>query len=111
MADDRNNNNDDFVDLTDDDSYDEDDDLGGQDEFDEDQDEDVVDLTEDDDEEAGDVAQMNLAGAGLDHTISDEAGTRLSLTDIHGGTLKPTDMATEMKQSFLEYSIDRKSVV
>ncbi len=105
MADDRNNNNDDFVDLTDDDSYDEDDDLGGQDEFDEDQDEDVVDLTEDDDEEAGDVAQMNLAGAGLDHTISDEAGTRLSLTDIHGGTLKPTDMATEMKQSFLEYSM------
>ena len=105
MADDRNNNNDDFVDLTDDDSYNEDDDLGGQDEFDEDQDEDVVDLTEDDDEEAGDVAQMNLAGAGLDHTISDEAGTRLSLTDIHGGTLKPTDMATEMKQSFLEYSM------
>ena len=105
MADDRNNNNDDFVDLTDDDSYDEDDDLGGQDEFDEDQDEDVVDLTEDDDEEAGDVAQMNLAGAGHDQTISDEAGTRLSLTDIHGGTLKPTDMATEMKQSFLEYSM------
>ncbi len=46
-----------------------------------------------------------LAGAGLSHTITDEAGTRLDLKDIHGGTLKPTDLSTEMKQSFLEYSM------
>lgn len=61
------------------------------------------DADDDSDEDAEDVG--NLAGASLDHTISDEAGTRLDLTDIHGGTLKPTDMATEMKQSFLEYSM------
>ena len=119
MADDR-NNHDDFVDLTDDGSY-EDDDLGGaedgqdyegEDGLDETDDldgsddtDDYVDLTADDDGEGNDVSALNLGGAGLDHTISDEAGTRLSLTDIHGGTLKPTDMATEMKQSFLEYSM------
>ena len=58
------------------------------------------------DEEYGDDAPaMNLAGAGLSHTISDEAGTRLDLTDIHGGALKPTDLSTEMKTSFLEYSM------
>ena len=49
--------------------------------------------------------QTNLAGANLSHTISDEAGTRLDLTDIHGGTLKPIEMASEMKASFLEYSM------
>ncbi len=38
------------------------------------------------------------------HTLSpDEAGTRLDLSDIHGGTLKPTDLSSEMKTSFLEY--------
>lgn len=67
------------------------------------EDEDYDDADDDSDEDAEDVG--NLAGASLDHTISDEAGTRLDLTDIHGGTLKPTDMATEMKQSFLEYSM------
>lgn len=61
------------------------------------------DDSDDDDDDAEDVG--HLGGADLDHTISDEAGTRLDLTDIHGGTLKPTDMATEMKQSFLEYSM------
>ena len=49
--------------------------------------------------------QTNLAGANLAHTITDEAGTRLDLTDIHGGTLKPIEMASEMKASFLEYSM------
>ncbi|MDY4522640.1 MAG: DNA gyrase subunit A [Atopobium sp.] len=44
-------------------------------------------------------------GAGLSRTISDEAGTRISLEDIHGGAIKPTDMGEEMKQSFLEYSM------
>ena len=48
---------------------------------------------------------LGLAGAGLSHTISDEAGTRLDLTDIHGGTLKPIEMSQEMKTSFLEYSM------
>lgn len=38
-------------------------------------------------------SEPNLAGANLDHTISDEAGTRLDLSDIHGGTLKPTDLS------------------
>lgn len=50
-------------------------------------------------------SEPNLAGANLDHTISDEAGTRLDLSDIHGGTLKPTDLSNEMKASFLEYSM------
>ncbi len=74
--------------------------------------EDVDDLEDDEDgddfdEEYGDedAPAMNLAGAGLSHTISDEAGTRLDLTDIHGGALKPTDLSTEMKTSFLEYSM------
>ena len=72
---------------------------------------DVDDLDDEDgddfDEEYGDedAPAMNLAGAGLSHTISDEAGTRLDLTDIHGGALKPTDLSTEMKTSFLEYSM------
>ncbi len=51
------------------------------------------------------VPERNLAGASLSHTISDEAGTRLDLTDIHGGALKPIEMSQEMKTSFLEYSM------
>ena len=70
------------------------------DEFDEDADEDDSD---DEDDEA--EQNLNLAGANLSHTISDEAGTRLSLDEIHGGALVPTDMASEMKTSFLEYSM------
>ena len=61
------------------------------------------------DDEDGDYppeqGSLGLAGAGLSHTISDEAGTRLDLTDIHGGALKPIEMASEMKTSFLEYSM------
>ena len=71
------------------------------------------DEDEDEDEEPeldeyGDPIQredVSLAGAGLSHTISDEAGTRLDLTDIHGGALKPIEMSQEMKTSFLEYSM------
>lgn len=102
MADDNNKNN--GVD-------DEDSNLGDRDdefEDDVDNDADLDDSDEDfDDEDSGNSEEelANLAGANLDHTISDEAGTRLDLSDIHGGTLKPTDMATEMKQSFLEYSM------
>ena len=59
---------------------------------------------DEDEEDTGDDG-ANLAGANLSHTITDEAGTRLSLTDIHGGTLKPIDMSDEMKASFLEYSM------
>ena len=61
----------------------------------------------DDGEEGGDTQPSlgSLAGAGVSKIISDEAGTRLNLKDIHGGTLKPTDMASEMKTSFLEYSM------
>jgi DNA gyrase subunit A len=66
---------------------------------------------DDDEDEYGDEEEdtgeenLNLAGANLSHTISDEAGTRLDLSDIHGGALKPDDMAEEMKASFLEYSM------
>jgi len=66
-----------------------------------DDDESDIDEEEEFDAETG----LSLGGADLAHTISDEAGTRLDLSDIHGGTLKPTDMAAEMKQSFLEYSM------
>ena len=86
-------------------------DLTGEDAEETENEEDVDDLDDEDgddfDEEYGDedAPAMNLAGAGLSHTISDEAGTRLDLTDIHGGALKPTDLSTEMKTSFLEYSM------
>lgn len=100
MADDHNTPpEDDFVDLTNDDAY-EDENIDETEENDED-----VDLVEDYDEDNPPVTPTLGGGAGLDPTISDEAGTRLSLVDIHGGTLKPADMATEMKASFLEYSM------
>ena len=68
-------------------------------------DEDDSDEFEDDSEEFDPETGRNLAGATLSHTISDEAGTRLDLTDIHGGALKPIEMSQEMKTSFLEYSM------
>ena len=64
------------------------------------------DLDLDDDEDDEDYGEAStLAGANLSHTISDEAGTRLDLKDIHGGALKPIEMSQEMKTSFLEYSM------
>ncbi|MDO4536551.1 MAG: DNA gyrase subunit A, partial [Coriobacteriales bacterium] len=73
------------------------------------EDEDPSDVYDDMDDEDEDYppeqGSVNLAGANLSHTITDEAGTRLDLTDIHGGTLKPIDMSDEMKASFLEYSM------
>ena len=117
MADNHNDNSDEFINLTDDESYTDDDFDRDEHEVDnaahheaadasEDIPEDVrEDASEREDTHDSDVAAMNLGGASLDHTISDEAGTRLSLTDIHGGTLKPTDLSTEMKTSFLEYSM------
>jgi len=62
-----------------------------------------LDLDDEDDEDYGEAS--TLAGANLSHTISDEAGTRLDLKDIHGGALKPIEMSQEMKTSFLEYSM------
>ncbi|MFZ2757340.1 MAG: DNA gyrase subunit A [Atopobiaceae bacterium] len=80
----------------DDDILDDDDDLT----------EDLEDEEDGEDEEAYETAGASgLAGADLPNTLSDEAGTRLDLTDIHGGTLKPADMAGEMRASFLEYSM------
>ena len=66
---------------------------------------DVYDDFEDEDDYPPEQGSINLAGANLSHTISDEAGTRLDLTDIHGGALKPIEMSQEMKTSFLEYSM------
>ncbi|MBP3885328.1 MAG: DNA gyrase subunit A, partial [Olsenella sp.] len=116
MADDNNNFNDDLENEADDldlngEDVDEETDAFGADDSDDEADED--DYDDDSDEEYGDdydeggegEQSLNLAGAGLSHTISDEAGTRLDLTDIHGGALKPTDLSSEMKASFLEYSM------
>ena len=99
MADDSRTHNDDF------DGDDEEDDLTD-DVDDVEEDESDTDGEEEFDAETG----LSLGGADIDHTISDEAGTRLDLSDIHGGTLKPTDMASEMKQSFLEYSMSQKTL-
>lgn len=113
MADDTNNHDDfldDDADTTnefDNDFVDEEEDYEPEtDEFDE-----LDDGSDDlEDEDLADVQspvqQGSLGGgAGLSRTISDEAGTRISLEDIHGGAIKPTDMSEEMKQSFLEYSM------
>ncbi len=62
----------------------------------------ALDKEDEYEEESG---SASLAGATLSHTISDEAGTRLDLKDIHGGALKPIEMSQEMKTSFLEYSM------
>lgn len=37
--------------------------------------------------------------------LADEGGSRLALEDIHGGTLKPVDLSSEMQTSFIEYSM------
>ena len=95
MADDNNRNDDDLGNETDDLNQNDDLDLNDADDVDEedldeyesdDEDDDFDSDEEDEDEDYGFEADdnANLAGAGLDHTISDEAGTRLDLTDIHG---------------------------
>ncbi len=59
---------------------------------------------EDDGEEDSDEFDQRL---GKSHSRRDfassliEAGTRLDLSDIHGGTLKPSRFVAEMKTSFL----------
>ena len=95
MADDKDLNNDLFDDE-------ENQNLDAQDDTDEEYDDNEIGEGSDEfDFETG----AKLAGADISHVVSDEAGTRLDLSDIHGGTLKPTDMASEMKTSFLEYSM------
>ncbi len=37
--------------------------------------------------------------------LSEEGGSRLTLEDIHGGTLKPVGLSSEMRLSFIEYSM------
>jgi len=75
------------------------------DEIGEDLDEEEEDYDEDEEFDPETGLSSSLAGANLSHTLSDEAGTRLDLTDIHGGALKPIEMSQEMKASFLEYSM------
>ncbi len=67
--------------------------------------EDVDDDLTDDFEDVDPESVLSIAGSGLSHAITDEAGTRIDLEDIHGGAIKPTDMGEEMKASFLEYSM------
>ena len=68
-------------------------------------DEDYEDYDADESDEEDEEAHPALTGKHLSRTLADEAGTRLSLTDIHGGALKPIDMGQELKTSFLEYSM------
>ena len=68
-------------------------------------DEDYEDYDADESDEEDEEAHPALTGKHLSRTLADEAGTRLSLTDIPGGALKPIDMGQEMKTSFLEYSM------
>lgn len=81
------------------------DDLFDNDERDDMDQDDELELDDDAENTDDDGTPLNLAGAGLSRAITDEAGTRLDLSDIHGGTLKPADLAGEMKTSFLEYSM------
>ena len=68
-------------------------------------DDDYEDYDAEESDEEDEEAHPALTGKHLSRTLADEAGTRLSLTDIHGGALKPIDMGQEMKTSFLEYSM------
>ena len=95
MADDKDLNNDLF-------GADEDKDLDAQNDMDEEYEDDEA---EEDSDEFDPETGVNLVTGENSHIISDEAGTRLDLSDIHGGTLKPTDLSSEMKTSFLEYSM------
>ncbi len=77
----------------------------------EDEEEEVVYLDGDDNEdddadEFEEKESENLAlELDLPHAASDEAGSRLTSVDIHGGMLLPADLSKEMKTSFLEYSM------
>ena len=100
MADDNNTHepedelDDDILDDIDDEDDDED-----EEEYDYDED---YDDDEDEEEEDDTPSAQHLS---VSSRRSEEAGSRLGLTDIHGGALKPADLAQEMKTSFLEYSM------
>ncbi len=59
------------------------------------------------DVEAAEGTTQTLQGIGDAQTglLADEGGSRLALEDIHGGTLKPVDLSSEMQTSFIEYSM------
>ena len=78
MADDKNMNDDLF-------GADEDQGLDAQNDMDEEYEDDEV---EEDSDEFDPETGENLITGETSHIISDEAGTRLDLSDIHGGTLK-----------------------
>ena len=73
--------------------------------------EDAVDADDEDDEddlgEEYDLGDDDLENLGDSRTglLSEEGGSRLSLTDIHGGALKPVGLSSEMRLSFIEYSM------
>jgi DNA gyrase subunit A len=105
VADDKNNGTpgDDVFDddLPEDDRDDEDtDDLLADSADGDDADEDMDDDSEDGEEDE------HFFGSDEDlYASTAEGGQRLDLNDIHGGTLKPADMAGEMRTSFIEYSM------
>ncbi len=53
------------------------------------------------------VSEEDLEDLGDSRTgiLSEEGGSRLTLEDIHGGTLKPVGLSSEMRLSFIEYSM------
>ncbi|MCH4180840.1 MAG: DNA gyrase subunit A, partial [Atopobiaceae bacterium] len=71
-----------------------------------DESDDDVDDEEPDGEDDSEGDASEFYGSGDDrYAAIAEGGQRLDLSDIHGGTLKPADMASEMRTSFIEYSM------
>lgn len=66
---------------------------------------DDIDVEETDDEAAGTPTTLSDIGDSQTGLLADEGGSRLALEDIHGGTLKPVDLSSEMQTSFIEYSM------
>ncbi len=86
------------------DAVDEDDDLEDEDAEDEDaEDEGFASSSEGESE----ISEDDLEDLGDSRTgiLSEEGGSRLALEDIHGGTLKPVGLSSEMRLSFIEYSM------
>lgn len=62
-------------------------------------------LEEDVEVAEGAVQTLQDIGDAQTGILADEGGNRLALEDIHGGTLKPVDLSSEMQTSFIEYSM------
>lgn len=62
-------------------------------------------LEEDVEVAEGAVQTLQDIGDAQTGILADEGGSRLALEDIHGGTLKPVDLSSEMQTSFIEYSM------